>query len=316
MTEKATDLMDTARLWMVRASEPAFTRWDDLTEWLEADPAHLSAYETALDEEAWAGDLLAHPAAAAIFAEDTAPPAPSHRRWWTGGVALAASVAAVAALTLQPFGASLVEIKTGPGEHRTLNLADGSRVILNGDTRLSYDPDGERRVTLAHGEALFEIRHDASDPFVVMAGDTRLVDAGTVFNVVSDAGALEVGVAEGAVIYEGADEPVHLHPGDVLTRDSARGPVRVTATEPHAVGGWNAGVLHFNNATLTKVAADLSRAIGKPVRAGAGAGGLRYTGTLAVDGPADQVMARAEPLLGVAIRKSKNSWEMTPRNAP
>lgn len=315
MTEKATDLMDTARLWMVRASEPTFTRWDDLTAWLEGDPAHLGAYEAALEEEAWAGDLLAHPEAAAVFAEEPAPPARAQRRWWAGGAALAASVAA-AMVVFQPFGASLVEIETGPGEHRTLDLADGSRVILNGGTRLSYDPDDERQVTLAHGEALFDIRHDASHPFVVMAGDTRLVDAGTVFNVVSDAGALEVGVAEGAVIYESADKPVHLHPGDVLTRDSADGAVRLTSTEPQAVGGWNEGVLHFDDATLTRVAADLSRAIGRPVRAGAGAGGLRYTGTLAIDGPAEQVMARAEPLLGVAIRQTKDSWEMTPRNAP
>src|SRR5690606_22585823 len=111
------------------------------------------------------------------------------------------------------------EIETGPGEHRALALADGSRVILNGETRIGYDPKGSRRVTLAYGEALFEIRHDESDPFVVIAGDTRLVDAGTVFNVVHNSSTLEVGVAEGAVIYEGGKGKVRLNPGDVLSRD-------------------------------------------------------------------------------------------------
>jgi transmembrane sensor len=76
------------------------------------------------------------------------------------------------------------------------------------------------------------------------------------------------------------------------------------------VGSWNVGVLHFQNATLAEVAEYLSRAVGKPVRAGAGVGGLRYTGTLAIDGPPDQVMARAEPLLGVAIRDDGKNWEM------
>jgi len=309
--------MDTARLWVVRASEPTFTLWDDFTAWLEADPAHLAAYETALEEDAWTGALLAQPEARALFRQDDeAPAAPSRRRWWAGGGALAASVAAaVALLTLHPFGANLVQIETAPGEHRTVVLADGSRVILNGGTRISYDADGEREMTLAHGEALFEIRHDASDPFVVMVDDTRLVDAGTVFNVVSGGDALEVGVAEGAVIYQGADEPVHLHPGDVLKRDSAHGPVRLTRADPQSVGSWNEGVLHFDNATLAEVAEDLERAAGRPVRAGAGVGGLRYTGTLAVDGPAETVMARAAPLLGVTIRDDGEHWEMTLRNA-
>ncbi len=317
MTEEAADLMDTARLWVVRASEPTFTLWDDLADWLEIDPAHLAAYEAAVEEEAWAGELLAHPEAPTIFREDEAPVRHSHRRWWAGGGALAASVAAaVALLTLQPFGARLVEIETAPGEHRIVTLADGSSVILNGDTRVSYDAREGREMTLAHGEALFKIRHDASDPFVVTVGDTRLVDAGTVFNVVSDDDALQVGVAEGAVIYHGMDKPVQLHPGDVLTRNGARGPVRLTKADPQAVGSWNEGVLHFDNATLAEVAEHLARACGQPVRAGAGVGGLRYTGTLAVDGPVETVMARAAPLLGVAIRDDGSHWEMTLRNAP
>lgn len=318
MTEEATDLMDTARLWMVRASESDFDRWDDLTEWLEADPAHLAAYEAALDEQSWVDDLLGHPDAAPVLyrddvaeEEDVAPPQSSRvRRWWIGGGALAASLAAVAMLTLQPFTSQMIEVQTGPGEHRTVTLADGSRMILNGETRVSYDPKSGRHAELAYGEALFEIRHDESRPFVVMAGETRLVDVGTVFNVARGDTVLEVGVAEGAVIYEGAKGPVRLNPGDVLT-EVGRADVRLSRADPQTVGSWNEGVLHFQNATLAEVAADLSRALGKPVRAGAGAGGLRYTGTLAVDGPADQVMTRAAPLLGVAVRDNGTNWEMT-----
>lgn len=317
MTEEATDLMDTARLWMVRASESDFDQWNDLTEWLEADPAHLAAYEAALEEQSWMDDLLTHPDAASVLYQDdvaeeeAAPPQVSRvRRWWIGGGAIAASLAAVAVLTLQPFASQMIDVQTGPGEHRTVTLADGSRVILNGETRISYDPESGRRAELAYGEALFEIRHDESRPFVVMAGETRLVDAGTVFNVVRDSAALEVGVAEGAVIYEGAKGPVRLNPGDVLTEVS-RGEVRLSRADPQSVGSWNEGVLHFQNATLAEVAADLGRALGKPVRAGAGAGGLRYTGTLAVDGSAEQVMARAAPLLGVAIRDNGENWELT-----
>ncbi|WP_204309887.1 FecR family protein, partial [Klebsiella michiganensis] len=71
--------------------------------------------------------------------------------------------------------------RTAAGERREVALTDGSKMILNGDTRVAMID--ARHAELIEGEALFEVRHDAAHPFIVKTGDVTLEDAGTVFNV-------------------------------------------------------------------------------------------------------------------------------------
>jgi len=47
-----------ARRWAIRVADPAFDDWDALTLWIEADPAHLAAYEAAVEGEEWADRAL------------------------------------------------------------------------------------------------------------------------------------------------------------------------------------------------------------------------------------------------------------------
>lgn len=58
MTTQQSDIKEAARLWAVRVGDPAFDDWDALTRWLEADPAHLAAYEAAVADEEWAEAAL------------------------------------------------------------------------------------------------------------------------------------------------------------------------------------------------------------------------------------------------------------------
>ena len=318
MTTEEPEISEVARLWALRVQDSAFDDWSGLVDWLESDPGHLAAYEAAVDVDDWAGDLFRHQPPQALFVAASEPAAMPRavsrpRRWYAVGGAIAATIVAVATFATIGLNAP-TEIVTAPGEHRTIPLADGSRIRLNGGTRLLIDEDSPRAVELASGEALFEIRHDESDPFVVTVGDTRLVDAGTVFNVISERGALDVAVAEGAVIYRpGADE-IRLAPGDALSRaDSGSAPV-LRKMAPQAVGGWQTGRLVYSNASLAEVARDLGRNIGTGIRVAGGAERLRFTGTLAVSGADEQVLSRAGPLLGVDFAPDGNGWRMTPAN--
>lgn len=74
------------------------------------------------------------------------------------------------------------------GQRMELTLADGTHVWLNSEARLEYPvlfAQDVRRVRLS-GEALFEVAHDKSHPFVVetFASDIRVL--GTRFNVDAD----------------------------------------------------------------------------------------------------------------------------------
>ena len=308
------EMGETARLWAIRVQDPAFDDWESFTAWLESDPEHLAHYEQALEVDAWARDLFATPHAPLGLVETPAVDAPRRRRWvWPAAFGLiAASLAVIASWTMLGRNGTQ-DIVTAPGEHRTIALSDGSRVALNGGTRISFDPDAPREIRLAQGEALFTVRHDAARPFTVIANGARLLDAGTVFNVVAQqGGAMRVAVAEGAVIYEPGPGQVRLNPGDTLslTRPGAR--PTVSRTNPQAIGSWQQRQLLYDNATLDEVAQDLSRNIGRPIRVAGTAGAMRFTGTLMISDTPERTLERAAPLLGVTFEANGDAWTMTP----
>jgi ferric-dicitrate binding protein FerR (iron transport regulator) len=59
MPTHRSELNEMARRWAIRVGDPAFADWDALTGWLEADPAHLAAYQAVVDGEDWAAAALA-----------------------------------------------------------------------------------------------------------------------------------------------------------------------------------------------------------------------------------------------------------------
>ena len=91
--------------------------------------------------------------------------------------------------------------ETAVGGQRKITLADGSRVILNTNSRLDVDFSGNRRdVHLMRGEAYFEVVHDKTRPFTVNANNYVVRDIGTAFDVhLSKTGVVEVGVTKGSV---------------------------------------------------------------------------------------------------------------------
>jgi transmembrane sensor len=323
---------DEAALWAIRAREADFAGWMELQDWLEADPRHLEAYDAVLADDAWLDQIVADSRGGVSLSAATVPqfeaeaagqptplpaPSPTGRRLLRFALpgAIAAALVGVATWSVLPTGQTATEFVTQPGEHRSFALADGSRIEINGASRLSYDAQQPRTISLESGEAVFKVRHDASIPFVVKAGDVRLIDAGTEFNVIHEGGRLEVAVAEGAVIYDGGRAPVRLDPGDWLRRSGPGAAIETGTASPESVGSWRKGLLQYDGAALSTIARDLSRTIGSMVRPSRAVQNLRYTGTLAVDGPADDVLTRIGPLLGVTFRKDGDGWEMTTRDA-
>ncbi|WP_447751339.1 hypothetical protein [Sphingopyxis fribergensis] len=72
MTTHQSELNEAARQWAMRVADPAFDDWDGLTQWLESSPAHLAAYEAAVESDEWA--------AATLATQDPAPTDPRQQR--------------------------------------------------------------------------------------------------------------------------------------------------------------------------------------------------------------------------------------------
>lgn len=289
--------------WAIRASDPEFDDWDGLTGWLEADPLNHDRYDGALTAIADARDSVAATPVqtAPVAANDELPPRHGYWRW--GGSAIAAMLVAVVGISVWNDRAQPYAVETAPGEQRSVQLADGSEIILSGGSRVTLDRSDVRTASVDRGRMLFRIRHDAAHPFQVTAGDTQMVDLGTVFDVTRDPGRTRVAVAEGAVMVDPKGAKLRLDPGQavVATGDQLR---RQRAED---VGGWREGRLTFDTAPLSDVARDLSRQLGRTVRADPAIADRPFTGTIDIRNLKDDP-ALLGRLLAVRVRVDGRAW--------
>lgn len=296
---------DEAVDWVIRLRDASGDEWAAFTAWLEADPAHGAAYDRVALMDFELDDLpLPSLAPPPVYAA-AAPRRVSRRAvfGWGGG-AIAAALVGILALT--PGGGSY-DVVTGAGERRVVALDDGSRIALNGGTRVTLDRGNPRFARVEQGEALFTVVHDDARPFLVEAGGAELHDMGTVFNVVHDVTRTEVAVSEGAVRWQRDGERVDLNPGMALSQRGEGRPL-VTRTAIGDIGGWRDGRLSYSNARYDEIAADLSRNLGARVGIDGAAAARRFSGVILIDRDPSVTMSRAGALLDVRTRRADNGW--------
>jgi transmembrane sensor len=320
-------MLEQAIAWHLRLKDADEDAWVKFAEWLNADPAHNGAYEAVADgdermlpllESAQFPSLNEHErqlrsSNAEVGLADSVRGKPLRRNRWRWG-ALAASIAAAGLVGVQmlPKPDAHYSIETAAGETRTISLADGSRIEINGGTRIVLDGNDPRFAKIDRGEARFDVKHDDADPFTVIAGAQRLVDMGTVFNVVRTGRQLRVGVAEGAVRFEDAARTVQLRAGDSLVADSG-GPIVVSKSPVASIGSWAGGKLVYDQAPLQQVAGDLSRSIGISLELPREMRSKRFSGVIQTVGEKDAVRARLEELIGGTIVADGTRWSVEPR---
>lgn len=144
-----------------------------------------------------------------------------------------------------------------------VTLPDGSTVILNRNTGLSYSRHfgkDTRNVSLS-GEAFFEITSDTDKPFVVEAGETRIKVVGTSFNVITNnsGSAVEVYVKTGTVMLSdnAGNRSLEVDPGFIGTLNSGNAEKKVN-NDPNYMA-WNTGNLIYDGQTLEVVFSDLKK---------------------------------------------------------
>ncbi|OLF52892.1 FecR family protein [Pseudomonas chlororaphis] len=304
---------DEAALWFVRLQEPAIDaeqrqRFDA---WLAQHDAHRDEFQ--LLQSLWAAtDLVPRERLQALCATADATPVVSLKRRPLLRYAVAASVLAVA-LGLGLFsglgrsGVYSAEFATALGERRHVALPDGSQVDLNSRSRLLVRFEkGQRSVELSEGEAMFSVEHDSSRPFVVAAGPGKVTVTGTRFDVRRDATQTRVAVEQGTVKVQGREaadgEFVSLTAGLGTSVDAQGRVAAAYAVDAQALTAWRSGKLVFNNASLSEVAAEVSRYRQQPLRVGSEAvGRLRLTSVFKAD-DTDALLKALPSILPVAVQ--------------
>ncbi|QCB54830.1 DUF4880 domain-containing protein [Sphingopyxis sp. PAMC25046] len=295
--------------WLIRQRDPDFTDWDGFADWLAEDSAHAAIYDALASLDRDLDALPPSPAPSVVMIPD-APRRPSRRAWF-GGAMAAAIVGVVSISGLGLLGGS-DRIETLAGEHRTVTLADGSKIEINGASVIEIDADRPRFARLEVGEAMFHVVHRNNDPFVVETGGAKIVDLGTAFNVVRRDRQTNVAVSEGIVLYNPDRDNVRLVAGKgIEARDGDAKPPVVQNVDVANVGGWRSGLLVYNGTPLAVVAEDLKRTAGMQVRIAPEATDLSFRGALIIDKNRDRTIADLAALSGTKAARQGDGWILT-----
>ncbi len=164
--------------------------------------------------------------------------------------------------------------------NKQITLPDGTTIALRKGSKLSV-PDnygeGKREVKI-EGEAYFEVKHDAQNPFAALTGKSIIRDIGTAFLIHSSDTLEEVTVLEGEVSFAAKEQTAKaliLKAGESarLKNDVPQKEIADTAN----VLSWNSGILNFNNTPLSLVAGDLEDYYGVSVEVPADLGSVQIT---------------------------------------
>ncbi|HEY0685586.1 MAG TPA: FecR domain-containing protein [Steroidobacter sp.] len=151
---------------------------------------------------------------------------------------------------------------TPVGGIATLPMVDGSKITLssNSQVRIAMTPE-QRRVQLDTGEAFFEVARDRSRPFVVDAGDRRIVAVGTKFSVRKDQDDVRVIVTEGTVRIEREATKDILMTAGTLARARTEAIIvqQKPAPELEEALSWRFGYVVFHETPLVEAVAEFNR---------------------------------------------------------
>ena len=265
--ETASDIQVLASRWVVERHGASTWSDDDqerLDSWLNESVAHSVAYWRANHVWTRADRLVAlkRPPEQEVRAEKRGPRS-STLLWSVTTIAILTFVGAV--VSLNAFRTNYVTYSTAIGEHRTVRLADGSRIELNTDSVLRLAGSRSRsEAILDKGEAYFDIKHNADNPFTVVAHDRRIIDVGTKFLVRENSDALKISMLEGRVALsapgQNSDKPTELKAGDVaIATLSATKIVRSSVQALADTAEWRNGYLTFRHVTLADAVAEFNR---------------------------------------------------------
>jgi Fe2+-dicitrate sensor, membrane component len=157
----------------------------------------------------------------------------------------------------QPIAASMqIVTTTNAGEHKKIVLADGSEIIMEPSSKISYPSkfNGKiREIALTEGEAFFNIAHDEQHPFQVQLASKLAVKVlGTSFRIkayqASDQ--VEVTVATGKVAVQQQDKIL-----GILTKNQSLHYSKETKQSSRNVVEKNTAVaITFDGTSLQEVA--------------------------------------------------------------
>lgn len=169
------------------------------------------------------------------------------------------------------------------GKIKTLLLPDGTKVIANSRTEITYPErftDDSREITV-NGEAYLEVAHDSRHPFIVHGNGFGLKVLGTKFNVMTYKGKpSSVALIEGAVEVKTRNaDAVRMHPNNIVyMREGAI--CEMVQANAADFTAWTDGVVKLSGQTVEQIASTLEDYYGVSIVCSPEIAGIRLYGKL------------------------------------
>ncbi len=164
----------------------------------------------------------------------------------------------------------IIEKQNPYGQKTTFELEDGTKVILNAGSKLTYQKvfaNHERKVIL-EGEAFFDVKRDENRPFIVETKELTTTVLGTSFNIKSfmNQGETSVAVASGKVkVMKSLNTNItdnqyfFLNENQMITYKSSDNSIIKKESIPEEIFSWKDNIIYFNHAEFDHIISTLQR---------------------------------------------------------
>ena len=231
---------------------------------------------------------------------------------WITAVAAAVVLAVVSYVVLGPLSDSMIEVQTAALETKTVYLPDSSKVMLNANSTLAYDPDAwdESRSLTLEGEAYLEVT--SGQNFQVITSQASVTVLGTRFRVSERADYLAVQCYEGKVGVHVGEETgmTELTRGMRLCYTSGM-PAQIEMHEEEQPSWLGGKATTFSRSPLGAVLASLEAQFGLQLHLAPGVDQNRpYTGSFLHSSPDVALRMVCEPLGLQFAKTAENQYRV------
>lgn len=254
------EVAEAAAKWLTLSMDAGFGPHDAerLQQWRNADPEHERAWLHIEGMSASLHRLNPHAAYQTLSRLHAAGRRSTLKALaWLGLVA----GSGVLASRTEQWRLQVADYSSGTGELKTIELSDGTQIILN--TRSAIDvelTDTARTVTLLNGEVMVTTGHQPGEhrPFRLLTAHGSISPLGTRFNVRLAQDSTHVIVLEGSVDIaprQGKSLVMQAGQQSAFTEHDAL----AASAAPAQAGSWSKGLLFVNDMRLADLVQELAR---------------------------------------------------------
>ena len=147
------------------------------------------------------------------------------------------------------------------GGRTDIALPDGTKVMLNAGSRLSYTSEFNERTRdiFLSGEGYFEVAHDKVRPFNVNTSKCTVTVLGTKFDISAyeQDGEAFTALVEGSILFKTGEEETLVSPGELVTIGDKG--LTKEAVDVRDYCGWTSGIIKYSNIPFSSLLKRLER---------------------------------------------------------